>query len=165
MAQKNIVNSIALVKPERAKAVEHLLIRMAQTGQIAGKVDSVTHTHTAAAAGVVEWLCLKAQLSSQLFIAYILCLINPAVWLYCLAVCTCNTSMKRACSMFLHCQVGEPQLVELLEKFSQQTQKKTTVKVWLFSWEPNSAKIYLLSYWSLWLHHYSFFYQLYSVVI
>lgn len=32
------VNSIALVKPEKAKAVEMMLIRMAQTGQISGKV-------------------------------------------------------------------------------------------------------------------------------
>lgn len=33
-----IVNSIALVKPERARQVEAMLIQMAQTGQIVGKV-------------------------------------------------------------------------------------------------------------------------------
>ena len=32
------VNSIALVKPERARHVEAMLIQMAQTGQIVGKV-------------------------------------------------------------------------------------------------------------------------------
>ena len=32
------VNSIALVKPERAQQVEAMLIQMAQTGQIVGKV-------------------------------------------------------------------------------------------------------------------------------
>ena len=32
------VNSIALVKPERAKMVESMLIQMAQTGQLQGKV-------------------------------------------------------------------------------------------------------------------------------
>lgn len=32
------MNSIALVKPDKAKSVEMMLIRMAQTGQIAGKV-------------------------------------------------------------------------------------------------------------------------------
>lgn len=55
------VNSIALVKPERAKQVEGMLIQMAQTGQISG-------------------------------------------------------------------QIGEAQLVDLLEKISQKTQKKTTIK-------------------------------------
>lgn len=55
------VNSIALVKPERAGQVESMLIQMAQTGQISGKI-------------------------------------------------------------------GEPELVGLLEKISNQTQKKTTVK-------------------------------------
>ncbi len=55
------VNGIALVKPERAQQVESMLIQMAQTGQITGKV-------------------------------------------------------------------GEGQLVSLLEKISQQTQKKTTIK-------------------------------------
>ena len=33
------VNSIALVKPERAQQVEAMLIQMAQTGQIVGKVN------------------------------------------------------------------------------------------------------------------------------
>ena len=33
-----LVNSIALVKPEKAEMVERMLIRMAQTGQIHGKV-------------------------------------------------------------------------------------------------------------------------------
>ena len=32
------VNSIAIVKPERAKQVEAMLIQMAQTGQIMGKI-------------------------------------------------------------------------------------------------------------------------------
>ena len=32
------VNSIALVKPDKAKSVEVMLIRMAQSGQISGKV-------------------------------------------------------------------------------------------------------------------------------
>ena len=32
------VNSIALVKPDKAKSVEMMLIRMAQSGQISGKV-------------------------------------------------------------------------------------------------------------------------------
>lgn len=32
------VNSIAIVKPERAKQVESMLIQMAQTGQIAGRL-------------------------------------------------------------------------------------------------------------------------------
>jgi len=35
------VNSIALVKPEKARAVENILIQMAQTGQIVGKVTVV----------------------------------------------------------------------------------------------------------------------------
>ena len=35
------VNSIALVKPERAQQVETMLIQMAQTGQIVGKVKSI----------------------------------------------------------------------------------------------------------------------------
>ncbi|XP_028519167.1 programmed cell death protein 5 [Exaiptasia diaphana] len=55
------LSSIALVKPEKAKMVESMLIQMAQTGQVAGKI-------------------------------------------------------------------GEAQLVSLLEKVSEQTQKKTTVK-------------------------------------
>jgi programmed cell death protein 5 len=55
------VNSIALVKPDKAKSVEMMLIRMAQSGQISGKV-------------------------------------------------------------------GEGQLVELLERINQQTQKSTKVK-------------------------------------
>ena len=55
------MNSIALVKPERAERVEGMLIQMAQTGQINGKV-------------------------------------------------------------------GEAQLVDLLEKISSHSQKKTTVK-------------------------------------
>lgn len=54
------VNSIALVKPERAQQVEGMLIQMAQTGQIRG-------------------------------------------------------------------QIGEVELVDLLEKISQKTQKKTTI--------------------------------------
>ena len=33
-----VVNSIALVKPEKAKMMEGMLIQMARTGQIAGKV-------------------------------------------------------------------------------------------------------------------------------
>ena len=33
-----IVNSIALVKPDKAKAIEQLLIRMARSGQLQGKV-------------------------------------------------------------------------------------------------------------------------------
>ncbi len=32
------VNSIALVKPERAEQVESMLIQMAQSGQISGKI-------------------------------------------------------------------------------------------------------------------------------
>jgi programmed cell death protein 5 len=56
------LNSIALVKPDKAKSVEMMLIRMAQSGQISGKV-------------------------------------------------------------------GEGQLVELLERINQQTQKSTKVKV------------------------------------
>ena len=32
------VNSIALVKPEKAKMIEQMVVRMAQTGQIHGKV-------------------------------------------------------------------------------------------------------------------------------
>ncbi|XP_065914998.1 programmed cell death protein 5-like [Dysidea avara] len=55
------LNSIALVKPEKAKMVENMLIQMAKTGQISSKL-------------------------------------------------------------------GEPQLISLLERVSQQTQKKTTVK-------------------------------------
>jgi programmed cell death protein 5 len=55
------LNSIALVKPDKAKSVEMMLIRMAQSGQISGKV-------------------------------------------------------------------GEGQLVELLERINQQTQKSTKVK-------------------------------------
>ena len=35
----NTVNSIALVKPEKAQMVEGMLIRMAQTGQLTGKVS------------------------------------------------------------------------------------------------------------------------------
>lgn len=34
----HVVNSIALVKPDKAKSVEMMLIRMAQSGQISGKV-------------------------------------------------------------------------------------------------------------------------------
>ena len=56
------MNSVALVKPEKAKMVESMLIQMAKSGQVGGKV-------------------------------------------------------------------GEAQLVSLLEKVSEQTQKKTTVKV------------------------------------
>jgi len=33
-----VVNSIALVKPEKAKMMEGMLIQMARSGQIAGKV-------------------------------------------------------------------------------------------------------------------------------
>ena len=33
------LNTIAIAKPEKAKMVENMLIRMAQTGQIQGKVD------------------------------------------------------------------------------------------------------------------------------
>jgi programmed cell death protein 5 len=32
------LNSIALVKPEKAKMVERMLVQMARTGQISGKV-------------------------------------------------------------------------------------------------------------------------------
>ena len=34
------VNSIALVKPEKAKMLENMLIQMAQRGQLSGKVGS-----------------------------------------------------------------------------------------------------------------------------
>lgn len=34
----HVVNSIALVKPDKAKSVEMMLIRMARSGQISGKV-------------------------------------------------------------------------------------------------------------------------------
>ncbi len=37
------VNSIALVKPERARQVEGMLIQMAQSGQIGGKVGLLVH--------------------------------------------------------------------------------------------------------------------------
>ena len=33
------MNSIALVKPEKAKMVENMLLQMAQTGQITSKLD------------------------------------------------------------------------------------------------------------------------------
>jgi hypothetical protein len=36
------VNSIALVKPEKAKMVEGMLIRMASKGQLGGKVGHFT---------------------------------------------------------------------------------------------------------------------------
>jgi len=35
-----VVNSIALVKPEKAKMMEGMLIQMARSGQIAGKVTT-----------------------------------------------------------------------------------------------------------------------------
>lgn len=35
-----VVNSIALVKPEKAKMMEGMLIQMARSGQIAGKVTA-----------------------------------------------------------------------------------------------------------------------------
>jgi len=35
------VNTIALAKPEKAKMVESMLIQMAQTGQIQGKVSEL----------------------------------------------------------------------------------------------------------------------------
>ena len=35
-----LVNTIALAKPEKARMVESMLIQMAQTGQIQGKVQS-----------------------------------------------------------------------------------------------------------------------------
>ena len=37
------VNSIALVKPDKARMVESLLIQMARTGQLQGKVSTVCH--------------------------------------------------------------------------------------------------------------------------
>lgn len=37
----SLVNSIGLVKPEKAQSVERMLIRMAQTGQIQGKVSII----------------------------------------------------------------------------------------------------------------------------
>ena len=36
-----LVSSIALVKPDRARTVESILLQMAQSGQIAGKVYQV----------------------------------------------------------------------------------------------------------------------------
>lgn len=38
-----LVSSIALVKPEKAKMVESMLIQMAQTGQVAGKASILFH--------------------------------------------------------------------------------------------------------------------------
>ena len=35
------MNSIALVKPEKAKMLENMLIQMAQRGQLSGKVSPV----------------------------------------------------------------------------------------------------------------------------
>lgn len=35
------VNSIALVKPDKARMVESMLIQMAQTGQLQGKVTAL----------------------------------------------------------------------------------------------------------------------------
>ena len=37
-----IVNSIGLVRPEKAQSIERMLIRMAQMGQIQGKVFSLS---------------------------------------------------------------------------------------------------------------------------
>jgi len=39
------VNTIALAKPEKAKMVESMLIQMAQTGQIQGKVTEQLMYH------------------------------------------------------------------------------------------------------------------------
>ncbi len=40
MVTPTAVNSIALVKPDKARMVESMLIQMAQTGQLQGKVVS-----------------------------------------------------------------------------------------------------------------------------
>ena len=39
------VNSIALVKPEKARAVEGMLIQMAQSGQLGRKVQAQCYIH------------------------------------------------------------------------------------------------------------------------
>lgn len=38
-----IVNTIAVAKPDKAKMVESMLIQMAQTGQIQGKVSNTIY--------------------------------------------------------------------------------------------------------------------------
>ena len=59
----SVVNSIALVKPDKAKSVEMMLIRMAQSGQISGKVSvhsqPLFFTVGCRWAKVSWWSCLR----------------------------------------------------------------------------------------------------------
>lgn len=86
------VSNLALVKPEKANAVENYLIQMARFGKLAGKVRN--------------WPQMLKVLMLIFFHV-------PAVqWMD-----------------FLFCQISETGLIEILEKVSQQTEKKMTVKV------------------------------------
>lgn len=83
------MNNLALVKPEKANAVENYLIQMARIGQLGGKVRKCT-----------------SDIWSD----------ND----------TNHNSVFRCCCF---CQISDSGLIEILEKVSQQTVKKTTVTV------------------------------------
>ncbi|MED6282222.1 Programmed cell death protein 5, partial [Characodon lateralis] len=78
------LSNLALVKPEKANAVENYLIQMAQFGKLGGKVNYIK--------------------------------------LYALSAPWENNEQT-----FLFQQISESGLIEILEKVSQQTEKKTTV--------------------------------------
>lgn len=85
------MSNLALVKPDKANAVENYLIQLARYGKLAGKVR-------------------KRPPDAWMLLIFFL---MPAVqWMD-----------------FLFYQISESGLIEILEKVSQQTEKKTTVTV------------------------------------
>lgn len=84
------VSNLALVKPEKANAVENYLIQMARFGKLGGKVRK---------------------------------------WPLMLEISWFSSTLQQLNKCFLSCQISESGLIEILEKVSQQTEKKTTVKV------------------------------------
>ena len=78
------VNTIALAKPEKAKMVENMLIQMAQTGQIQGKVSlvkPVIYGHFWTASCLVRPLYEANLLCNSTDFMFILSLISKATCL------------------------------------------------------------------------------------
>lgn len=133
------MNNLALVKPEKAKAVENYLIQMARLGQLGGKVrkchldDWSGHTvhhrplyGAQIANGPVTWPQLNVlRLEDVVKTTFYLQVIPNKMADECIIF-----HVAAGQSVFLiFWQISESGLIEILEKVSQQTEKKTTVKV------------------------------------
>lgn len=113
---------IALVKPDKARGVEEIIIRAARSGQIREKVIECG-TSAATLALLQCWhsvqQCLQAQGARR-----------KVVWLGGVLCRAAHTTSSSALAAGAHClQVSEERLIELLEQVNEQTQTKTKVCV------------------------------------